>query len=534
MNISNWIKEKVLGKLGLIRLNNNPNDGRMTFINDDEAIKLSDIHCNRIWFTGDGDEILNWYTNQMITGFYKNIIYNRNKRQMFWSRAVAEMVKRIHSGVPKSIVDTITNIVGKVNVICDDPRLEEILKDNDFQNVLIQRARPLTLVEGDGCWKININPKLSKHPIIEYYSAEDYTPIRKSGRLIGLIFKSYFKDKKDNDYLLTETRSLTKEGLSITYNLFKLERGNYMSEVSFAAVPELEGLENQLLPGVNKLCAVVNRYYFDTLNPDRGKSIYDGKIDLFDMLDEILTQAGQTNRVSTPVEYYPIDLLPRTQKGAPVLPHLYNRQYVKVDATPDGDGAINNEIKTTQPDLNFDKYMQLYSDILEDTLIGILSPSSFGINIARNDNALAQREKEKQTIFTRNNIISCETVSNTELFNTVLMMQDYMDTGILKSVDYNISVKYDEFANPSFESELEVLGPAWSQGELSTERYVNLLWAGKLSDEEMLKEIEWLDNNKNQDDFDMEALMGHENEVKNRTNLPESEADEEETAESEE
>ena len=112
----------------------------------------------------------------------------------------------------------------------------------------------------------------------------------------------------------------------------------------------------------------------------------------------------------------------------------------------------------------------------------------------------------------------------------LLMAQDYIDFGKFNDTTYDISVKYDEFANPSFESELQVLGPAWSNGQISTERYAQLLWAGKLSDEELLKEIAWLDENKKQDDFDLNKLMEHENEVNNGTGLQESRPEEESPA----
>ena len=114
----------------------------------------------------------------------------------------------------------------------------------------------------------------------------------------------------------------------------------------------------------------------------------------------------------------------------------------------------------------------------------------------------------------------------------LLMAQDYIDTGDFKDSEYDISIKYDEFANPSWESQLQVLGSAWSSGQLSTERYVNLLWGGKLSDDEMLKEIEWLDENKSRDDFDMEQLINYE--TNNRNNLQRERTAEEETAVAEE
>lgn len=528
MNVIDFFKNKVFKKLKLVKTAD-PNSERLTYINDDEAIRLSNVKGNRIWYLGDGDELLNWYTNQQTYGWAKNPIYNRNKRQYFWGRSVNEMVKRIHSGIPKAIIDTISNIVGMPDIDAMDPRLQDIFDCNNFDFMLTQQARPLTEVDGDGCWKINICPQLSEHPLLEWYESENWAPIIKSNVLLGAVFKSYYADKSDKHYVLFETRTLRPDGLAIEYQLYELGKSNDLLSCKLDKVPELANLENQLVQGCKQLLAVPMKYYFDPLHPQRGKSLYDGKLDLFDMLDEILTQAGQTNRVSTPVEYYPVDLLKREKQGQPVLPALYNRQYVKIEATPDGNGDMNNTITTTQPDLNFDKYGQLFSDTLGNILIGLLSPSSLGIGIAKDDNALAQREKEKQTIFTRNTIISNETKALVKLSNQLLMCQDYIETGMFQEKDYQISIKYDEFANPSFESELQVLGPAWTSGQISTERFVAMLWAGKLSEEEMAKEVAWLDDNKSKDDFDLNSLMEHDNETNNRNNL-QPEGQEEETA----
>jgi hypothetical protein len=245
-------------------------------------------------------------------------------------------------------------------------------------------------------------------------------------------------------------------------------------------------------------------------------------------MDEIWSQASQTNRVSTPVEYYDVSILARTSDGIPILPTKYNRQFIAVEGSTDGDGNAKGQgITTTQPDLNFDKYGQLASDVLSNILSGWLSPSSLGIDVAKKDNADAQREKEKQTIFTRNTIIEQETKVIEDLVNQLLMIQDYLDTGTINDMPRDIDITYDEFANPSFESELQVLGPAWSQGQISTEQYVKLLWAGKLDEEGILKEMQYLDNNKMQDNIDMGALL---NENGNSEGLPGEGPEQEEAA----
>ena len=230
------------------------------------------------------------------------------------------------------------------------------------------------------------------------------------------------------------------------------------------------------------------------------------------MLDEIWSQASQTNRVSTPVEYYNPEVLERGNGGFCGVPNLYNRQFVQKAGVPDGDGNINNDIQTTQPDLNFEKYGALAFDVLGYILTGILSPATLGIDVAKRDNAEAQREKEKVSIMTRNTIIATETKMLREIVTLSLMLKEYIDTGNITLKDYNIEIKYSEFANPSFENELQILGNAWSQGQLPTKDYVEMLWADKISDADKLERIKWLDENKAKSE-DMSGLF-NENEIK--------------------
>ena len=514
MNVSEYIKDLTFKQIGLKKQAHTPNSDRLTYINDDELIWLYNIRAYRTWYSGDANELLNFYTCEQTFGWASNPIYNRNNVNMFWGKSSTECnIKRIHSGFAKAMIDTLNNIVGLPTITTTDLRLEKIFKINDFKYKLSNQLRTMALVECDGCLKLNINPLLANVPLFEYYGAEDWEPITKSGILLGLIFKTYYKDEKGNDYILFESRRLVQGGCLIDYDLFRLDKKNNLFRVDFDAVPELAGLnlEAQLIPNVKRLFARPLIYYYNPIRPDRGKSLYDGVIDQLDFLDEVWSQASQTNRVSTPVEYYNVDILERTKKGRPVLPQLYNRQFVESPGDTDSDGMSGNKgIETTQPDLNFEKYASLADDIKLDILVGRLSPSSLGMNISKKDNAEAEREKEKQSIFTRNNIIERETSFLEGVCEDALLLQDYIDTGVIGEKAYDISIKYDEFANPSFESELQTLGPAWTQGQISTEDYVHLLWAGKKSDEEMLKTIEWLDQNRQKDDIDLEGLLNNE------------------------
>jgi hypothetical protein len=116
----------------------------------------------------------------------------------------------------------------------------------------------------------------------------------------------------------------------------------------------------------------------------------------------------------------------------------------------------------------------------------------------------------------------------------LLLAYNYIKKGEIVDVDYGISVKFEEFANPSFESEITILGPAWNSGQISTERFVTMLWGSKLSEEEMRKEIEWLDTHRSVEDNYLEALTNHETELRDSKDLSSEEETQEEPVATEE
>lgn len=534
MTITEWIKKKIMKFLGMDKLPENPNNDRLLFVNDTENIKAEQVLANKIWYLGNGDDLLSFYTGEQVSGFNTNPIYNRNKRNYFWSKSSQECnIKRMHSGIPHAMTQTITNIVDYPDIKNDAQEIwDEIAETNDLQSKLTQQARPLTLAEGWGAWKINFNKNLSPYPIWEFYEGLDVEYIYKCGLLIGIIFKSYYKKENDN-YVLLETRYKANGNSYIEYKLFKLSKNNEIQEANLDDIPELNDIprETTVIEGLNKILAVPSRYFYDPLNPKYGKSIYAGKLDLFDMLDEVWSQASQTVRVSTPVTWINPDVMQRGPNGAIGYENLYNRQIMMKEGIPDGEGHINTDIVTEQPDLNFDKYGMIAKDLLDYILTGVLSPATLGIDVAKKDNAMAQREKEKVSILFRNNVIAAETKMIEQIVELSLMMKEYMDSGLITlDKDYNINIRYCEFANPATETILPILGNAWTQGQISTEKFVKMMWPDD-SEEEQAKEMQWLDDNKKNDEFDLGALM---NEKPTEQSMVPTGADEEESAESEE
>lgn len=539
MNIIEAVRRRILKFLRLEKLADNPNDERYTFICDEDNIVEQQIKEYKMWYLGDSNELANYYVNEISYGSYDEPIYNINRRSYFWAQSVKESkYKKVHSGIPNAIVTTLVNAIGTPRIEVKEiavaentnpllteeekstplkDRLDKIIQDTKLYKMINQQQMPLTMVEGWGAWKLSFDLELSKSIMFQYYEADKVEFVYKSGILIGIIYKDYYRYKR-NAYVLFETRRVQGNSSLIEFELFKLEKNNEVTPVPLDTIPELEGLQNVEIPNFNKILGVPSKFLFDPLNKNYGRSIFAGKIDLFDDLDQCLSQESQTTRVSTPVEYIPVDLMPKGMEGTAKLPNSFNRQFVELPSAPNGDGEVNSKIQTTQPQLNFSQYSESAKAKLDFILTGLLSPATMGIDIAKKDNAEAQREKEKVTIMTRNNIIDSQVDILKDLLNLALCLQEYITQGTISIYDYEISVTFNEFANPSFENELESLYPVWSGGGISTRRYVDLIWGDKLSDKDKEEEITWLDNQREKDNL---TLGDFEDEGEIGTNLPE-------------
>lgn len=519
MTILERMRARIRGVAGSVLKTKRPDDDRTTFINDNEKLGRMKLKEYNVWYDGDGDELLNFYTRENYIGFNYEPFYMRNKKNYFWAISSTEaQIKRTHSGQPRNIVDTLVNIMPFPLISAGEntKNLQAVVKESGLEQLYKDEQLPLTLVEGWGCWKINWDKDVSDYPSVEYVSAENVDFIYKSGKIIGIVFKNYYTSDKKR-YLLLETRSIEwrpnsaaaegSEGervLVITNELYELpmnmaatDDDTPLKKVDLKTVPELESVEERIEIGpFDKLFAVPCVLLGNTSRQwGYGRSIFTGKIDLFDDLDQALSQSSNAVRLSTPIEYIDEEYLERDKNGLPKKPKAYDRKYVMMKGQKNGDGlATGQPVQITQPSIEFSRYSDHAVQILLQILNGILSPATLGIDIAKKDNAAAQREKEKVTIFTRNALINGEERILRSLMEQMLMAKEFMDTGAVSVHAYDISVKFNEFADDSFENKLEALGKAYDMEEISTDMYLNKLYGDTLSEEERAAEKEFLES----------------------------------------
>ena len=125
-------------------------------------------------------------------------------------------------------------------------------------------------------------------------------------------------------------------------------------------------------------------------------------------------------------------------------------------------------------------------------LQGLVSPSTLGIDVKKLDNADAQREKEKATLYTRNKIV--KTLQET-LPNLINIVFKAYDTWMKKPTqDINVDVTFGEYANPSFESQVETVSKGKQGGIMSIEAAVEELYGDTRDAAWKREEVERLKN----------------------------------------
>ena len=195
-------------------------------------------------------------------------------------------------------------------------------------------------------------------------------------------------------------------------------------------------------------------------------------------------------RKSQPKTYIPAALAAYSpETGEPLRPDPFEDNFITVAQNMAEDGK--NQIVSVQPEINTEGYLSAYMTALDLCMQGLISPSTLGIDVKKLDNAEAQREKEKATLYTRNRIVTVLQKILPELFRAVLWTY-YAEQELEPPKNLKISVPWGEYANPSWESQVETIGKAKSSRIMSNEALVEELYGDTKDDIWKKAEIERL------------------------------------------
>lgn len=514
-----YIRLKTLGITGLIDSSIDPTvrANRYLFVNDINEVKKQRLEEYIMWYLGDSDRLKNFFTRANAISYNTDPLYNENKKSYFWAVSSTEHdIKRTHSGHPRNIVDTlvyvmtiptITHNAQDKNDVAND-NLQKILKANKFKQQITQKARPMTLVEGWGAWKINWDKKLSDYPLLLYYRADRVDFIYQSNQLRAIIYKDFYQDEDGKNFVLYETRRLgdytdnvgvTTTSLYIEKELYQITQSDQLIPCKLETLPQLKDIVPQIvISNFKHFLGYPNIFYADASEEFYGRSIFTGKTDIFDDLDQCMSQGANAVRRSTVHEYFnTLYLETDPVTGLPIQPDAFDRKYIKYSGATGADGtAVGSQpVQVVQPNINFQQYSDEERNLLMNAISGLMSPATMGIDIAKKDNADAQREKEKVTIFTRNNLLDEEETVCEHIGSDLLVAYELMNLKEgeqLKCREYDINVQYPEFANDSWEKKLETVQTGWSGGLMSDEMAIDLLYGDSISKETKDRELKFL------------------------------------------
>lgn len=429
---------------------------------------------NRLWYRGDPSEL---------DQFYKQTASDSVAKSRFWAAVPSEdlAIRKIHSGLPAMMAERLSDIVvaDMDGIALETEGLtelwEEISEDNSFGELLGESLIDV-LVAGDGAFKITIDTDVTNYPIIEFYSGENVAYKKTRNRLQEVLF---FTDYTHNDkeYRLEETFGRG----CINYRLLNAEG----KEVALSTVPETTDLKDVTFPG-DFIMAVPLMFFKNHKWPDRGKSLFDSKADSFDALDEVISQWVDAIRAGRVQKYIPEDLVPKDlNTGAPQKPNPFDNQFIRIGSVMAEDAK--GQIDMVQPAILYEAFVSTYANALDMCLQGIISPATLGIDLKKTDNAEAQREKEKATLYTRGKIIERLNDVIPQLVNIVLKVNDTMNERT--AGEYVASVKFGEYASPSFDAVVETVGKARAYSIMSIERSVEELYGDAWTDKEKALEV---------------------------------------------
>lgn len=443
----------------------------------------ANVAKNKIWYRGSSDEIEEMYKQIEVSG------------KRFWKAVPTKGIEihKIHTGLPKLIVKSLTNIVvndyNGVEISNPKDKTLQTLWDNisvfNLFDKLLGKSVKKLLIVGDGAFKITFDPNADKeNPIIEYVSGENIEFTRNRGRITEIIFYTkYIHNKKR--YTLTETYGYGY----ITYKLYDSSG----KEVANNSIPQTSWIKSDGEQFDKSIMLAVPVIYGDSeIYEGRGESIFDGKEDSFDALDEAWSQWMDALRASRPRTYTPDCFIPRDPITLePMQPSAFDNRFIAVGSDMT-EGNSNNKIYTEQSQIPHDSYLATYITALDLCLQGLISPSTLGIDTKKLDNAEAQREKEKTTLYTRSNII--------EVLNSVipaLVKSAICGYQIWHELPVNmpdVVVNFGEYANPSFESQVETVSKGKTGGIMSIESCVDELYGDSKDTNWKAKEVARLKN----------------------------------------
>ncbi|MGM9615225.1 MAG: capsid protein [Oscillospiraceae bacterium] len=418
---------------------------------------------NRVWYRGDSKELIQLYES----------IGDGNARFLFWASKCSPgmELRKIHTGLPAMIADTLAGIAaenfdGLTFADAEHGAVwARIERENGFRDLLL-RAVTETLYIGDGAFKLSLDRAVSELPIVEFWPGDrvDYTV--KRGRITEVVFRTPLcaRDRRP-----CELREIYGPG----YIRYRLVRDGEPLDMDAAeGLGDLQDVEFGT-PGQEYMLAVPLRFFPSDRWEGRGRSIFDRKCECFDAFDEAWSQWMDALRAGRARIYIPENLIPRDARtGALKRPNAFDDRFIRTEA--DMSQGAENRVTVEQADIPHEAFAATYTAALEACLQGVISPATLGVDLKKTDNAEAQREKEKITLYTRSRMI--EPLAECLAALASAAVRAAFEARSEEVPEVCAEAVFGDYASPDFDSRVETVALAVEKGVMSIETALGELY----------------------------------------------------------
>lgn len=450
---------------------------------NNEEIQKRELLENRRWYEGAEDRLEYFFKQEYNTftqgqGNPFNII---DLQQKFW-RSVGGRIPRVHSGLPKLATKTKTNLLtangfdveGKEEQVA---RLWEILDHNHF-NELLQKWMTDVSWSGRGLIRI-YHDTFDKLPQLETINPENFEISVSRGKVNGVTFISRFADIEQHEII-----TLYNGKVSVRYASFRIEKaGNSEKKIPI----ETNEFDDYLTTLPFLPFELMNNTVGNSRFPDSpyGESDYTGVQSLFHLLDALLSHAQLEITNAKAVKFVSENVIKKNDKGEGAFDENEITVILPVKEMENFD--IEKFIKLFQPNIRVSEYDKLQNEIkaMILSIMGI-SPSSTGLpgfeSIQASDKS--QREREKASIRTRQEMLGRLKPRMISLFNKLLKYDDFMHAKSLG--EYEFEVLFSEWSIPTLDDKVDTIAKAVMAGVMDLKTAVDELYPDKSDEEKLL------------------------------------------------
>lgn len=482
----------------------------------------------RAWSTGDSEVLRKFYRLRYGAG-EKTPFARHAKANYFWAKAPAT-ARMVHSGIPGLISTRMADILFGNGVFADvvvykngdgDDLKEDTAaekKANDLMQAMtaamglqdkLQRGATNESWGGHCFFKLTHDAELSVFPIIEPYDIMRAEAVKVRGITKAIVFKSWYRHHAD-DYRLDEIYSTTKDGdACITYRLFR-RTADGDREVDLFSIPQtaqlfrraekddgtarlpLDKNNSFVYTGLKGMLAFEKPNKTPSLEfPDSGygASDYEGALDEFDALDEIVSGNVHEIRTNKTRRYIPTSLLRHDPDDPTEVLAFddFDDSYAITEGDPDQDGK--EEIKVVTVDDKTQSFLEKWKSVL--SLVcnkAKISPYSLGITWleAVGPSADSLRERNKTTLDMRAGKLALWKPFLEEMLLRCLQMYAWIrkntnaDASAFPDLPFAwentaVHVRFGDYIEDSFRDRLSIWTEAYAKNAVSAELMVKAI-----------------------------------------------------------